>query len=72
MPPKIPMASVITRATAITSGPNRKATVTEAKVLKLLVSTSGAERNGRQQPEQTAQRAEDKRLAQEADQDIEL
>ena len=38
MPPKRPMARVITRATVMTSGPKRNATVTEAKLLKLLVS----------------------------------
>ena len=38
MPPKRPMASVIAMATAMTSGPKRNATVTEAKLLKSLVS----------------------------------
>ena len=38
MPPKSPMASVITSATPMTRGPKRNETVTEAKLLKSLVS----------------------------------
>ena len=38
IPPKSPMASVIKTATPMTSGPKRNATLTEAKLLKSLVS----------------------------------
>ena len=35
MPPKRPMASVMTRATVMTSGPKRKATVTAGKAIEV-------------------------------------
>ena len=71
-PPKTPMASVITTATVMTSGPKRNETVTSAKVFDVArAEGQGAERERGQQAERAAQRAEQDRLAQERDQDVE-
>ena len=65
------MARVMVGATAMTSGPNRNEIVISAKVLKLLVPKVKALADRREQAEQAPQRAEQDRLAQERDQDVE-
>ena len=67
------MARVIDGATVMTSGPKRNETVTEAKLLKLLVSKVRALSGSvASRPSSAAQGAEQERLAQEGDQDVEL